>query len=325
MKKLGLFTFLSIVTTTLCAQDVVQYEVAPIMGYNTFDSGSKMKNDAMYGIRGTVYINEFYGYRLSYERADDVSYDASSSKSKTDLSRVSGQLIVNGEKEYNIVPYILLGGGYEMLSDETSHDVSQGFMNAGLGFKYFMSSMFNLSLEAKALKKFDTDDIDYTMNLALGYMFGPSVRTPEPYQPSVLDEGTDNMRSHDDAFVSQEPKKDLVVEREVPIVEHIQTDEPVVAAAQIQDDIVVADEYTMAQAVSLGYYVQMAVWFDQQNPALIKRLERGGHPYAIKDAVRFSRDAKLVVVGPFESRNDAKVALRDLRRISRDAFITKIK
>lgn len=207
MKKLALWTLLS-ATTTLFAQDVVQYEIAPILGYNTFDSSSKMKSDSMYGIRASIYANEFFGYRIAYERADDVSYDASSEKSKTDVSRISGQLIVNGEKEYNIVPYVLLGGGYEMLSEETFHDVSQGFMNAGMGFKYLISPSVNFSLEGKVLRKFDTDDVDYTLNCALGYMFGPSVKTPEPYQPSVLDDTPQSYNySHNNAFVNEEVKK----------------------------------------------------------------------------------------------------------------------
>lgn len=69
----------------------------------------------------------------------------------------------------------------------------------------------------------------------------------------------------------------------------------------------------------------MAAWFGKQNPKLISRLESEQYPYAIKDAIRFSRDTQLVIVGPFDSSSDARLALGDLKKISRDAFITKIK
>ncbi len=185
MKKFVLYTFLSL-STVLNAQDLPQYEISSTIGYNNFDGSSKMESKVMYGIRATAYTNEYYGYQLSYDIADSVRY--SDSPENTNMHRFSGQIIINGEEEYKVLPYIMLGGGYELLSNETTHDVSQGFIDGGIGFRYLMREDISVNIEGKVLRKFDTDDIDYTMNVGVGYMFGAVLKSPKQYQPSVMDQ-----------------------------------------------------------------------------------------------------------------------------------------
>lgn len=325
MKKIALYTFLSF-SSVLIAQDVIKYEIEPTISYNSFDSSSKMESTFMYGIRGTIYQNSYYGYRLSYERADDVHYDNTSTKKTTDLQRISGQIIVNGEEEYNVIPYILLGGGYEILSNETTHDVSQGYVEGGIGFKYHMNNDLIFDLETRALKKFDTDDIDYLVSFGLGYLFDPTIVKPKVYQPGILEE-------------LPKVKNKVLLTPEIDTKELIQ---PIVVADDISATYTFNEEQdqnipeTIAPIISTPeiiqheqfiekqYYVQMAACFKKHDNKLINKLEGKGYQLYIKDAIRHEKDTQLILVGPFESSKSAKRSLRDLKKIKKDAFITKI-
>jgi len=316
MKKFALYTFLSL-SSLLVAGDVIKYEIQPTIGYNSFDNSSEMESAFMYGIRGTIYPNSYYGYRLSYERSDNVHYDQStqSAEKTTDVQRISGQILISGEEEYQVIPYILLGVGYEMLSDEIRNDVSQGYVEGGIGFKYHMKNDLIFDLEAKAMKKFDTDDLDYMVNFGLGYLFDPTMRKPELYQPGALSE------------IPKVHKEVLVTPVVVP--DEIDTK---YAFNEVQNSpeisIPVISSPTMAhydQLVEKQYYVQVATWFNAEDNKLLDRLEHRGFTYDIENAVRLGRDAQIVKVGPYEHYNAAKLALKDLKKIKKDAFITKIK
>ncbi len=72
------------------------------------------------------------------------------------------------------------------------------------------------------------------------------------------------------------------------------------------------------------YYVQMAAWFEDEYSELINILEKKDYSFEVKDAYRLGRDAQLVLIGPFNSSYEAKLKLRELQKIKKDAFITKI-
>jgi len=323
MKKFALWTILSL-SSLLSAQDIIKYEIEPTIGYNKFDGNSKMGNTFLYGIRGTIYPNRYYGYRLSYQSANNVKYSQSThfSQKSTDLGRVSADILMSGEEEYNVIPYILLGGGYELLSDETAFDVNQGYIEGGLGFKYHMQNNFNLNLEAIALKKFDTNDVDYMVNLGLGYMFDPTSHTPEVNQPSVLDEKP----------IEVKPKS-VEIQKQKPVIKPIAVKKDIDALYTFKDDTVkkhvskkINSKTVKAnKASNSSYYVQMDVWYKKQNEKLLNKIECGGYHFELKDAKRFNnKDVQLVLVGPYKSFSDAKTAYKKLRKIKKDAFITKI-
>jgi len=320
MKKFALLTILSL-SSLLSAQEVVKYEIEPTIGYNTFDSSSKMESTFLYGIRGTIYPNSYYGYRVSYERSDDLHYDSTSTKKTTDLQRLSGQILINGEEEYNVIPYILIGGGYEILSDETKHDVSQAYVEGGIGFKYHMQNSIIFDLEAKALKKFDTDDIDYMVNFGLGYLFDPSKTVYKRPEVSVLDEKP----------IIVKPKKAVVkknpqVIKPIPVKSKVETlytfNEDNTHKKELKKDLPTTskiDNYS-----NLNYYVQMEVWYKTENEKLLSKLESAGYNFDIKDANRLNKDVQLLLVGPYTTAKDAKRAWKKLRKIKKDAFIIKM-
>jgi len=319
MKKFALLTILSL-SSLLSAQEVVKYEIEPTIGYNKFDSSSKMESTFLYGIRGTIHPNSYYGYRLSYERSDDLHYDSTSTKKTTDLQRLSGQILINGEEEYNVIPYILVGGGYEILSDETKHDVSQAYVEGGIGFKYHMQNSIIFDLEAKAMKKFDTDDIDYMVNFGLGYLFDPSLSIYKTNEVSVLDEKPIMVKPKS-AIV----KKKSQVIKPIPVKKEIETlytfneeDVQKKESKKILNTTSKRDNFSYS-----NYYVQMAVWYKKENDKLLSKLESAGYLFEIKDAKRLNKNVQLVLVGPYTTSKDAKIAWKKLRKIKKDAFITK--
>jgi hypothetical protein len=192
MRKIALCS-LALVASLYAQSDIKKFEVTPFIGFNMFDGNSAMENDSLFGIRGTFNLDKYYGIRASYEGAFDARYSkvyqtlavgnssndsATNGSSLTDVHRYLGEVVVRGDEEYNVIPYVFLGLGYESLSDETIHDVSQGLLDGGLGFKYQAWKDLNLILEGKVLRKFDTHDIDTAITLGIGYIFGKSFINP---------------------------------------------------------------------------------------------------------------------------------------------------
>ena len=146
-----------------------EYEVTTTIGVNVADNKSKFKDALpLYGLRGTVYINDLTSFQLGYERAESVDYKDVIKNS--DIQRVYSNIVLTGEKELNMSPYLLLGIGYESLEIEKFGEKSQPFFNIGVGAKYHYSEVFNFAFEAKMIKKADTSTTDYTGNLNLNYL-----------------------------------------------------------------------------------------------------------------------------------------------------------
>jgi cell division septation protein DedD len=318
MKKFALLTILSL-SSLLSAQEVIKYEIEPTIGYNSFDGNSYMESTFLYGIRGTVNPNRYYGYRLSYQRSDDIHYDDKSPKKTTDLQRVSGQILINGEKEYNIIPYILVGGGYEILSDEIKNDVSQAYVEGGIGFKYHMHNNVIFDIEATAMKKFDTDDIDYMVNFGLGYLFDPSRKVYKPI-PAITQKP---LKVKPTTPVA---KNKPVTIKPIPVKNDIETlytfkEEKVLKKKPKK---VLAINSKKSTATGSNYYIQMDIWYKKENERLLSKLESAGYLFEIRDAKRLKKDVQLVLVGPYKNSRDAKKAYKKLRKIKKDAFITKM-
>ena len=157
-------------------------QVTPVVGKNFSDSSSKMFNsDAMYGIRATYFPVPLYGWQIGYERADDIAYEGT--QTTTSLQRLYLNLVVDGEEEMHITPYLLLGGGYEDLGTNIEGEPDQSFVQAGIGFRYGLNRYLNLMIEGRALYKFKMEDIDYVANAGLGVMLGH----PTPPKPLMTE------------------------------------------------------------------------------------------------------------------------------------------
>jgi len=345
MKKIALLTFLSV--SSIMAQDGIKFEVEPTVGYNNFDNESKMKDSFMYGVRGTAYINCFYAYRLNYQRADDVHYKKESSSTSTgssklqttDVQRIAGELIMSGEEDYHVIPYVMLGLGYESLSDSTKHDVSQTYVEAGVGFKHNWLNNLYATLEGNVLRKFDTKDIDYGITFGVGYMFGEkSDSVVQRYQPKTF------MDTEPTPLPVIQSKRYKAVERPTvitkqpiapigkysfeekratstyiaPVTTRTRTQEPV-------GNFVETNSYAIVDnsANENSYYIQVAAWFKSEDPRLLTKLDNSGLAYEVITAQRKGREAQIVRVGPYISFADAKADLANVKKVKRDSYITK--
>ncbi len=328
MKKLIVSTLLSL-SCAVALQAEMSYEITPVVGYNSFDSDSSMSDDIVYGIRGAIHMNSLYGYRLGYIRADDVKYSPIvSGKKITNMQRIEADLLVAGEEEYNVVPYFLLGAGYEMLSVQTSKDVSQGFFNGGIGFKYLVTSTVNATLEAKALKKFDTSDLDYMVTFGFGYTFGQRGYTPEVEEEvRVFDKELQSLNDDKNSIGLQNvdiATMDQDNVGSVDIASYESKDSPTFETKEVPTfeesfKRVSADE-------TAGYYIQMIALFNEKSDEniVLNSLQSKGYTGIQKDVSIGSKDATIVLVGPYESTQSAHKELTNLKKIKDDAFITKL-
>jgi len=174
MKKI-LLSFALLSATYVGAGEKKLYHANLNSGMTIFDDSARLEDNALYGVSISMYEKESASYALEigYERLNGVAYTGI--QLETDIDRYFVNMLVDGEEELSITPYVLLGGGYENVSrvyapyDKTK---SQAFINAGLGFKYRLHDNVNITLEAKALGKFDTESVDYVTKLGLDFMFG---------------------------------------------------------------------------------------------------------------------------------------------------------
>ncbi len=326
MKKI-ILTLSLITITSLVASDSLKTEVALTAGYNKFDSASSMENASLFGIRATVYENEvnMYGLQVGYECSTGIEY--ANEVIKTDLHRVFTHLVVDGEEEYDVTPYLFLGLGYEYLSDEIKGEPSQGFVDLGLGFKYFLDKNFNILLETRAVGKFDTRDLDLTTNLGLGYRFGGKYSAkPEPIialdahkksmdipVPATKISIVDIPRIEVPSYQYPEEVSEMTIDRG----EKVSTYHDTVPTATTP-----SVSYEEEVIVSGDYYVQMAAYNSTPTQPLIDTLAAQGY----ENTLVYPRgESNLVLVGPFMDRDEALRMKNALRSIRSDAFIYKMK
>jgi len=181
MKKI-LLTVLS--AASLFAADTQSFQLTPTFGKNYSDSASKMTNsDLLYGLKGTWQNAKGFGAEIGFESGSDILYTGEDTT--TSLTRVFGHVNMYGESSYDITPYALLGAGYEFLSTNIKGDPDQGFIDGGAGFSYNLFSYLNLNLEARAVYKLDSEDIDYTGNLGFAVAFDEGFRLNQKGYPIV--------------------------------------------------------------------------------------------------------------------------------------------
>lgn len=169
MKKIIFLSALMLATSCLFASQKYTYQVTPTMGKNFSDPDSRMLNsNMMLGIRATAYEDEFYGFQFGYTYGGDIGYLGSTQK--TSLHRFYTGIVLDGEEEYSITPSLMMGFGYEILSNPISTEQSQGFLSTGIGFKFHLIDYINISLETKVILKINNEDLDFVTNLGFGVM-----------------------------------------------------------------------------------------------------------------------------------------------------------
>jgi hypothetical protein len=334
MKK-RILTLSLLVATVLGANETFRTEVDVTAGYNKFDSASRLDSTTFYGIRATMYETEVnrYGLQLGYEGAFGTDYEKS--KLDTDIYRLYTHLVVDGETEYRVTPYILLGGGYEYLSDEIKGETSQGFVDLGIGFKYHLNDYLSILFETRGIGKFDTRDLGFNTNLGLGYTLGGTYK--EKIKPiEALDKKSDVSEkiapSHNRPKLDTDmsPVKFVTTKEHRPVkFEKIVVDSRSDARYENEVDAYVKEESVAAlpqydtkeAAISDDFYVQVAAYNVTDPEPLMKRLADKGYDNAL---LHQRGTTTLVLVGPYVSAKEANRIKRSLRSIKSDAFVTKI-
>jgi hypothetical protein len=278
-------------------------------GVNKFDSSSRLSKDngTFYGIRGTIYdsVVDKYGFQLAYNGAYGVDYErlTSSDKSKSsDVHRFLANLVVDGKEEWGISPYILMGAGYEYLSDEIKGEVSQGVADLGIGFRYDLGHGFNTSLEGIAYGKFDSHDIDYLVNFALGYSFNSKKKSSKIINESLKKDDT---------------PKTVINEVTVDVSSSIQNTKD-----NVTENLTTQTVESSGKSVDeKSYYIQLAALHLVKPFKTVLNAKK--HGFENVD-VLYEDDLKKVVIGPFESRSEAQSTLKKVKRtLVKNAYIIR--
>ena len=289
-----------------------------------------------------------FGVRAAAYATDNIALEAtleSSLKNETlgggdtDIERGSLNLIVEAPGN-KVRPYLTGGIGYERTHGntvKTTNDDSQGYYNGGVGVKFDINDNINLLTEVKGMHKIENGDNDIIATVGLGVKFGQKsekkpasscetpaalsldefakmCKTPQPVQAPV--------QIQQPSPQTQTIVKQSVVEQEsIPVAQTIPVENEVV---EFEDKPVIEEKESAKSAeIAEGYYVQLAALFKGNGEILTSKLERKNYPHVLYNTTRFNKDATLVLVGPYESRKEALVALRYLKRLSKKAFVKR--
>jgi hypothetical protein len=217
----------------------------------------------------------------------------------TDVDRFYINGLHNIQTGYNrLNPYVYAGFGYERVDDEYNDYKSQGFFDAGMGLKFALSERVNLLADVQAIKKFRDNDLDILTSVGLGFFFGSTKQVaPETTVPAVKVEPT----------------------REITIVKVKPNPMPTAKTVAV----------TAPKAVQSGnYYIQLAAAFKtdlETGCHYTDELKKEGIDYDIKYTTIKGKNASILVVGPYNSKDEAKEDLAKIRKIAKDAFIRRLK
>ncbi len=182
MKKIATIGCSLLLASSLAmAAQGYRYEIAPTVSKNWSDRDSGFESATSWGVKLNAYLNDIVGFQLNYDRLDNVHFRHGPQKS--DIDRIGLNLLLEAPTSGNLTPYMLLGGGYENVEVKLDNEDSQAFANIGGGFKYAVNKAIDVMLEAKYIKKLDTQDDDVMGTFGLGYKFGyvaPPAPAPQP-------------------------------------------------------------------------------------------------------------------------------------------------
>jgi hypothetical protein len=340
MKKLSLLLLLSLGISQLQAQEEAPftYHMGVHFGENFADDNSKMRDNALYGIRATVMMTPFYGIGIGYDRLESI--DIKDSSKTVDAQRYYMQIEVDGEEQYHTVPYITFGIGYEDLShdiivvekgEEQKYDVSQLYLTGGIGFRYNFIPELSVYAEANALYKTDTTDIDYTVLAGLQYHLNATTcdktyitdRIREkPQERTVLHAGAVNTHSGWDREVAAKAiHSQKSAARDVSSLE---AENIVAKRTKVVTKKPKVKKRFYKKRTAGGYYVVLGAFHTKKGlHSFLKKLERRHISYILRD----SKEKRLtyVMTGAYASSATAKRALRKMKSIASDAYIAKMK
>jgi len=313
-----------------------QFEIMPTVGKKIANDDTTLDDSkVLLGVRGTAYVTPNIGIQLVGETS---SANPTIGGGDTDIERGAVNVLYEGGTQ-KVRPYVVAGVGYEMTHGatvKTTNDDSQMFYNAGAGVKFGLTDRVSLVTEVKGMHKVENSDNDVIGTVGVGVKLGavekpvPNCNTPKAMS---LDQFAKMCKTEQPAAPAQVAAPVQQLQQEPQVVEE---PAPAPAPQEVVDEKtkcvvdmegpVVTDETASVQesgTIPEGYYVQMAALFKGNGDMLTSRLERKKYPYVLYNTKRFGKDATLVLAGPYETRKEAAVALRYLKRLSRKAFVKR--
>ncbi len=348
MKKISFLILFALGMTQLQAEQEppFTYHLGVHFGQNFADSNSKMRDNALYGIRGTVMLTPFYGLVLGYDRLDSI--DLKDTSGTTDVQRLYGLIEVDGKEQYHVVPYITFGAGYEILSNDVivsghKYDVSQAYLTGGLGFRYNFIPEMSLFIEGNALWKTDTTDVDYTALAGVVYHFNATTcdntyvteRLKErPQERTTLHVGAINAVSGwgkrfpvQKAAFRKSPFTRKRVQKDMPVTIPDRMVRPVViseAQQKVSHHAVAKKNHTKRTNYHSGYYVALGAFKTKKGlHNFLRKLDMKQVPYILKD--NRHKQLTYVLAGVYPSAQNARKALVKLKKIQHDAYVTRLR
>lgn len=313
-----------------------QFEIMPTVGKKIANDDTALDDSkVLLGIRGTAYVTPNIGIQVVGETA---SANPTVGGGDTDIERGALNVLYEGGTK-KVRPYVVAGAGYEATHGstvKTTNDDSQMFYNAGAGVKFGLTDRVSLVTEVKGMHKVENHDDDIIGTVGLGVKLGalekpvPDCNTPKAMS---LDQFAKMCKTEKPAApvqvtapVQQLQQEPQVVEEPVVEAEPQEiVDEKTKCVVDVEGSVVTDDTSSVQDSGTIpeGYYVQMAALFKGNGNMLTSRMERKNYPYVLYNTTRFGKDATLVLAGPYETRKEAAVALRYLKRLSRKAFIKR--
>ncbi len=322
--------FVSIVTIgALSALLGAQYEIMPTVGKKFADDDKTLDDSkVLMGIRGTMYVTPNIGIQAVGESSLN---NPTIGGGDTDIERASLNAVYE-KSTGKVRPYVMAGAGYEWTHGNTvklTDDDSQAFANAGAGVKFELKKNLSLVTEVKGMHKFENGDNDLIGTVGLGMRVGaPEEKAPTCSSKKVLtlDEFSKMCKTKTVQAAPQpmpvtqmQSEPEVVAEEKVTAVKEAPVKETCTMEGQV-----VTQTHAEGAPIPEGYYVQMAALFKTNGDILTGKLERKNYPYVTYNTKRRGKDVTLVLVGPYQSRKEAKVSLKYLRRLSRGAFVKKL-
>ncbi len=322
----------------LTSLSAVQFEIMPTVGKKIRNKDTTLDDSkVLMGIRGTAYVTPNVGIQAV---AESSLNNPTAGGGETDIERGSLNVIYEKSTNGRIKPYIMAGAGYEWTHGNAvkqTDDDSQPFANAGIGVKFGIKENLNLVTEVKGIHKFENGDDDIIGTVGLGMKIGAPVQkkpTCGSGQKALsLDEFSKMCKTKTAAsaaaIVSDKPvaveslQQQPAVTGTVTAVQEVPVVTQEVGTTCRTEESAAVSAGTEEAQIPEGYYVQMAALFKSNGEILTAKLEQKNYPYVLYNTQRAGKDVTLVLVGPYNSKQEAAVARKYLRRLARGAFVKK--
>ena len=210
MKKI----VLSVIVASALAfagQGEYKSELSVYVGGVKPEGNLNLDNQLNLGLRYGVYFeNQFFDIiEGGFERASGVDYE--NSTQDTNINRLFANLIKEYDLSKKTALYSLVGVGYEDYTDAMFNNKDGGFVQYGVGAKYWVTDQFALKAELRHGITFDGDNnLFYSLGFAIP--FGKKAVKEAPVKPEP-------------AVVKEEPKP--VVLKEEPKVVPVKVAKPI--------------------------------------------------------------------------------------------------